>query len=612
MKKFKFLSSLGTFVSSHKIIAGIALAAIAFGGYEGYVGLTSASAETQYAVTQAARSTMVVTVSGTGQVSPSNQVSIKPKVSGTITSIKATDGQVMKSGDIIASIDASDAYKSIRDAQANLESAQLTLEKLTREADALSILQAENSLVQAEQTKASATDDLTKAYDDGFTNVANAFLDLPSTVSGLNDILYGTQFVGSGQYNIGAYYDIIKQYQTNPERLRDAAADSFKVAKDLYDQNLQSYKNTSRSADRATIEALILETYETTRALSDATKDIKNLLDAVHDTEVNYLHAKTLPSTLTSHEASIQSYTSDTNSHLQSLSNITNTITSSKNSIINATASIEERTASLTDLKDGPDELDVRAQEISIQQRKNSLIDAQEALADYTIRAPFDGILSGITVKKGDEVSSATEIASFLTAQKYAEITLNEVDAVNVKVGQKATATFDAVTDLTVTGQVMSVDSIGTVSQGVVTYTVKILFDTQDDRVKSGMSVSVSIITEAKSDIIVIPAGAIKTAADGTSYVEVFNQLPSDALVGQLFASASAPVRTTITTGITNDTETEVVSGLSEGDYIVTKTSVGTTVSAVTASSANIGGSSAGSFMMMTGSSAGGAPPGGR
>ena len=98
-----------------------------------------------------------------------------------------------------------------------------------------------------------------------------------------------------------------------------------------------------------------------------------------------------------------------------------------------------------------------------------------------------------------------------ITKQKIAEISLNEVDAAKVKVGQKVTLTFDAIDGLSITGEVSEIDALGTVSQGVVTYGVKIAFDTQDERVKSGMSVSAAIITDVKQNVLLVPNAAVKS-----------------------------------------------------------------------------------------------------
>ena len=156
-------------------------------------------------------------------------------------------------------------------------------------------------------------------------------------------------------------------------------------------------------------------------------------------------------------------------------------------------------------------------------------------------------------------------------------MTLNEVDVAKINVGQKATLSFDAISDLSIAGTVSEIDAVGTVSQGVVTYAVKISFDTQDDRVKNGMSVSASIITNIKQDVLSVPNGAIKTK-NGTSYVEIFDtplQTPIAGAVGS--PSVVAPKQQIVTTGLASDSITEIVSGLKEGDQVVSRTITGTT-----------------------------------
>jgi multidrug efflux pump subunit AcrA (membrane-fusion protein) len=136
-------------------------------------------------------------------------------------------------------------------------------------------------------------------------------------------------------------------------------------------------------------------------------------------------------------------------------------------------------------------------------------------------------------------------------------IPLNEVDVSKVQVGQDVVLTFDALPDLTVAGKVATIDPVGTISSGVVTYNVQIMFDTQDTRVKSGMSISANIITAVKQNVLFVPNAAIKT--QGTiKYVQVLvNNVPQQKVV---------------TIGLSNNTSTEIVSGLNAGDKVITQT----------------------------------------
>ena len=174
-------------------------------------------------------------------------------------------------------------------------------------------------------------------------------------------------------------------------------------------------------------------------------------------------------------------------------------------------------------------------------------------------------------MKKTDSVSSGSSIGTLVTRQKVADISLNEIDAAKIKIGQKATVEFDAIEDLSVSGKVIEIDLVGTVDQGVVTYNVKIGFDTQDDRVKPGMSVSVAIVTDVKTETLVAPNSAVKSQ-NNFYYVEVFDQKFSRDQISQGIMTQTPPRRQPIEVGISNDNLTEIISGLNEGDQIVART----------------------------------------
>jgi HlyD family secretion protein len=217
--------------------------------------------------------------------------------------------------------------------------------------------------------------------------------------------------------------------------------------------------------------------------------------------------------------------------------------------------------------------LAIQTAQNNLTRMKNALSDAEENLADCSISAPFDGVISDVKVKKGDTVSSGTVLATLITKQKIAEITLNEIDAAKVKLGQKATLTFDALPDLTLTGKVTEIDTVGTVSQGVTSYGVKIALDTDDERIKPGMSVTAEIVVEAKPDVLTLPNSAIKTQGN-SNYVELIEA--SDTTKNKLKIGSSIVLpknvqikNQTVEIGISNDTMTEIVSGLKEGDIVI-------------------------------------------
>lgn len=600
------LTTLKGRILAHKKMATIGALLLAYGAYAGYGALTSTDGETRYVTAIAAKETIMTTVTGTGQVTTLDESSIKPKVSGEITAVLVEAGDEVTAGQAIARIDATDAYKAYRDAQTALESAQLTREDTLAPLDELTLMQLENTLARAETTKQTAEDTLAKSYDDGFNDISNAFLDLPGIVSGLHDLLFNTsnQLGGNNVNNIDYYGNSAYIYDPRGRVYRDDTSAKYQAALAAYNKNFADYKLLDRSASTEEIEAMLKETYTTTLSIADAVKSANNLIQFYQDQMTQ--HGQNVPTLSNTHLSTLNTYTGTANSNLTTLLSIQNTIKSNKNTIVEATRSIAENTLSLEKKKAGADALEIRSLNLTVSQREDDLADAAAALADYTVRAPFGGVIAKVSARKGDTGSTGTEIATLITKQKVVELSLNEVDAAAVKVGQKVTLTFDAVEDLSLTGKVASIDTIGTVSSGVVSYTVDISFDTQDDRVKSGMSANATIITEVKTDVLTVPSAAVKSQND-TNYVLVF-ETPIDSTTGsQGTPSTVAPVQKTVTTGIAGDSTIEILSGIEEGTQVVTKTMTGTTAAkTTTTTSSNRQTTSAASLLSGNG---GGGPP---
>jgi len=505
------------FIKTHKKITGTVLIAFIILGYYGYKTIFSTANEIRYVLAAVEKGQIVSTISGSGQVSASGQTDISTKTSGEIISVKVKEGQYVKAGTLIAQINARDALASMRDAANSYESAKIALEKFKEPIDDYSKLQAENSLAQAKETKETAENNLTKAYDDGFNTVANAFLDLPSVMTGLYDILFKNT-LESSQQNIDYYMYSTRNYDDKAEQYRDETYTSYQSARIAYDKTFAAYQSSSRTSTTDAIESLITETYDTTKVMSDGIKTTTNFIQFYQDTLSKWGFNYSTVST--SNLATLNSYAGKANTHLLNLLSIKNSIQSYKDAIINAERTISEKTEYLSKITKGPDALDLRSQELTLQQRANSLSTARQKLSDYSIRAPFDGTIATLNIKKGDQASGT--IATLITKQIIAEISLNEVDAAKIKVDQEATLTFDAIENLTIKGKVLSIDTIGTVSQGVVTYNVKISFDVQDESVKPGMSVSATITTASKNDTLLVPISAVKSFGN-QKYVEMID-----------------------------------------------------------------------------------------
>lgn len=543
---------------SHKLISVIILLVLGFGGY--YIFSPSAVTQTSYVLGSVSRGNIISSIDGSGQVSSLNEVDIKSKVSDDITWVGVTAGQEVKKGQVLVSIDSTDAQKTIAAAETSLAEAKLQYDKDSA--------QAPINYQKKLETLQTEKDDLETAYENVFNAISNAFLDLPASISGLDDVLYG-ESVSANYWNLNYYKDFFTSDPKTEDKagLVDIANADYKTARADYDNNFSDFKNISRSADKTVKENLLAETISTTKAVAQAIKSEQNILDTFVD--VAQSKKQSTPSFIVTFQSKLKSYIGTTNSNLSSLLSQQSSLESLKQQIINTQRDID---LLLINNSTGNDPIDLQISKNSIAKKELDLADLRSDLANYNVRAPFDGTMAKVNVKKFDSVSSGTSLGTIVTKQQLATISLNEVDVAGVKLGQKVSLTFDAVEGLTMTGQVSEVDTIGTVSQGVVNYSIKIVFDTQDDRVKSGMSVNASIITGIKTDVLAIPSSAIKSSG-GTNYVEMpdTSEIP-DQVSNAWVVLQKSLIKQQIEVGVTNGTSTEILSGLKEGDRIILRT----------------------------------------
>ena len=175
-----------------------------------------------------------------------------------------------------------------------------------------------------------------------------------------------------------------------------------------------------------------------------------------------------------------------------------------------------------------------------------------------TVTAPLDGEITNLTYLPGmtlDDSQSSPRIGVIkLSGTPLASFNVSEIDVSRLQPGQKATIKLDSLNDKTFTGKVVSIDRIGTATSGVVNYPVIIRLDTEAPEILPNMSATAEIILAIKNDILLVSSAAIKLQGD-QSVVQVKRNGQAQTVV--------------IETGISSDIQTEILSGLSEGDEVV-------------------------------------------
>ncbi len=539
----KNINSIKTWISKHKIFSSIIAITFAIICYAVIWGFGGNSQETRYVLANVERGTIVSSVSGTGQVSASNQIDLKPRasgntnVSGNITYIAVKASQKVRQGQLLFSLDDRDARKTVRNAETSLETAQLALDKFKQAPKNADVLTIKQAIANAETSRTDAE----KAVTDAYRNLLNTSTAASSSNS--SDTQTPPMIIGTYTKDQEATI-VINIYQTG---------------------------NGAYFSASSVPAGIVSGAGEVTTAVSQPIGDSGLYIKFATTSPSGQSWIINLPNkSVTAYDANYIAYQ--------------NALENQKRVKDVADLTVAQNNQKLIDLLE-PDALDLRAKQLAVDQAQNTLNDAKQALQDYSVTAPFSGVISTVPVQEGELVTSNTVLATLITEKQFAEISLNEVDVAKIKIGQKVTLTFDAIPDLSMSGKVAEIDSTGMVSQGVVTYIVKVSFDTQDNRIKPAMSVSAAIITDIKQDVLVVPNSAVKSQ-NGSSYVEKFNTPltpPTDGGVGSI--SKIIPNKIPVEVGIANDSQSEIISGLKEGDEIITRTILPTTAKTTTAPS---------------------------
>ena len=222
----------------------------------------------------------------------------------------------------------------------------------------------------------------------------------------------------------------------------------------------------------------------------------------------------------------------------------------------------------------------VSAIEQRIEQSRANLAAARDTLSKTTMRAPMAGIITALPVEEGEVAVIGTmnnpgtkllTIADMSVVEAVMEV--DETDIPNVKVGQRSTVTIDAYPNKTFSGVVTEVGSSPITGAGVgggseaINFEVKIQLDNPPAGVRPGFSASADIITGTRSKALAIPIQALVvrekpgTAAPGKTPQEE---------EGVYLHKAGKVQFATVTTGLAGESNIEIVTGLSEGQQIVT------------------------------------------
>jgi HlyD family secretion protein len=218
-----------------------------------------------------------------------------------------------------------------------------------------------------------------------------------------------------------------------------------------------------------------------------------------------------------------------------------------------------------------------------IQQARSNVAAARDTLSKTTMTAPMAGIITALPVEEGEVAVIGTmnnagtkllTIADMSVVEAVMEV--DETDVPNVKVGQRATVTIDAYPNKTFEGRVTEVGSSPMTAMGgqateAVNFEVKIQLTNPPPGVRPGFSASADIITGTRNKAIAIPLQALvvreKPTPKNGKAAEPAKAVEEEGVYVHKDGKVSF---VQVTTGLSGDSNIEIVKGLSEGQQIVT------------------------------------------
>lgn len=473
-------------------------------------GNKAASRDVTYAETTPVRQDVSNSLSGTGTLNPANTYTVKSLVDGKILTGGFEEGDKVEEGDVLYTIDSSDA-------STNLEKASIALQQAQRSYDKTVDLQ----YVRAE---------------------------VDGTVSSLK-VAKGDQ-VTSGQ-EVAVIRDSSKMLLNLLFPAADAASFSVGQSADvMLDGTFETLKGTITAitgTDELSTGNLLVRTVTirvnnaggltTAQAATASVNGVSSIASATFA----YQAERTLTAQAGGTVSAINVQEGDAVSKGDILIELTGD---------DLTESIQSASESL------------RSAEISMQNQ-------QDNMSNYTITSPISGTIIEKDAKQGDALTSGSTLCVIYDLS-YLEMVINvdELQIGALSVGQKVQITADAVADKTYVGTVTRVSMKGSSSGGTTTYPITIRID-DTDGLRPGMNANAEIVVAEANNALVVPNAAVIRGG----YVLVSKKSPSAANAVEDMDAPEGYVYVKVETGVSDDSYTEIKSGLKEDDTVAYDTS---------------------------------------
>ena len=235
-----------------------------------------------------------------------------------------------------------------------------------------------------------------------------------------------------------------------------------------------------------------------------------------------------------------------------------------------------------------------------VAQSQAMVASSRDVLSQFEAVAPLDGVVTNLPVRVGETVVPGIQSSTASTIMTIAdmslitaEVNVDETDIVSVKMDESADVTIDAIPNRTFKGRVIEIGDTAIVrstgvaasqsqtsSQEAKDFKVVIALDIPENLVRPGLSCTAKIVTATRSHVLTIPIQALTIRQKGQLEKRKNNQqqpldpvaqkAAKEELQGVFVVTNGKAEFRQVQTGITGATDIEVLSGLNQGDQIIT------------------------------------------
>ncbi|MBI5621990.1 efflux RND transporter periplasmic adaptor subunit [Candidatus Falkowbacteria bacterium] len=513
----------------------------------------------EYTTTPVVRQDLTQTVSATGQIKSAEEIELNFAASGRITGMTAVVGQPVTARQVLARLDAGDLAVQLRQYQATLASAQANLQKVLDGATEPELQVAES---QVENAAAAYNAALTSLHNTQKDRDENMTIYRDTALNDIRNYLFKARAsldVIQTVYNDPAGKDYISiknpQYLINTKVQREDALTILSAS----DQVLV---NAKASGDQQQILAALNNVKLSLNQVALALDSMYNaLLASITSASFPEASLDTLKTTIRTEQTTISTGINTLQTDASNLQTkrlyYDNAVASAEDTLEIKQQAWDLAKAQYAVTAADPKKSDVAYYSALVDQAAAQVAAIQQKMSDRVITAPVAGVVTKVNNSIGEYASLTTPVVVMLGDQQFEiEVDVPESDIAKISVGDEAKVTLDAFGDEALfTGHIILIEPAETEISGVVYYKVKVNIDETEYDIKPGMTANVDVLTDSRTGVLVIPQRAV---------VEGKVQVLTDAEANQVADRA-------VQTGLKGDDGlVEVVSGLSEGENVVT------------------------------------------